>query len=489
MFVERSRIPLRTIVLFMGDIFCMFASLALATLIRLGEGAQIYLYDHRWPLLFSLGIYLLVYYIGGMYERQAMARQRGIFIPILINASIALLLIIIAFYAQFALLIGRGVLFIAFALVVASTWGVRHIYQESISSRWFTRNVLVVGTFKEARLIAALMKERSDPDFKLVGMVLDQVGSPDAEAHQGIEILGDISHLREYVAARDVETLVVATSLARELKLLQVLRPLRYQGIEILDYAAFYEHSAHEIPLDHIDDEWLMHAAMNASRIHIRNLKRIMDVTIAIVGLIVAAPVVALAALAIRVDSPGPILYRQRRAGQDGEVYTLFKLRSMRTDAESCSGAVWAGKNDPRVTRVGNVLRKSRIDEIPQLINVLRGEMSLVGPRPERPEFIDELAERIPFYRERLLVPPGITGWAQVNFPYTASIEASLRKVQFDLYYIKHMSLFLDIIIVLRTLKTILVGLRHSEDQEPSLVLDAKLAKKLAISLEEQHSP
>jgi lipopolysaccharide/colanic/teichoic acid biosynthesis glycosyltransferase len=214
-----------------------------------------------------------------------------------------------------------------------------------------------------------------------------------------------------------------------------------------------------------------------------------MDIFTAVIGLILSAPVVALAALAIRLDSPGPILFRQRRAGQDGEVYTLYKLRSMRTDAETASGAVWAGKNDPRVTRVGNVLRKSRIDEIPQLFNVLRGEMSLVGPRPERPEFIDELAERIPFYRERLLVPPGITGWAQVNFPYTASIEASLRKVQFDLYYIKHMSLFLDVVIMLRTLKTILVGLRHSEDQEPSAIVDARLAKKLAVPLEEQHSP
>jgi lipopolysaccharide/colanic/teichoic acid biosynthesis glycosyltransferase len=140
----------------------------------------------------------------------------------------------------------------------------------------------------------------------------------------------------------------------------------------------------------------------------------------------------------------------------------------MKADAEIMSGAVWAGKYDKRVTRVGRFLRKSRIDEIPQLVNVLRGEMSLVGPRPERPEFIDALAQSIPFYKERLLVPPGITGWAQINFPYAASIKAARRKLQFDLYYIKHMSLFLDVLILLRTFKTILVGLRYSEDEEAS---------------------
>jgi lipopolysaccharide/colanic/teichoic acid biosynthesis glycosyltransferase len=152
--------------------------------------------------------------------------------------------------------------------------------------------------------------------------------------------------------------------------------------------------------------------------------------------------------------------------GLDGTVYTLFKFRTMRQDAESGSGAVWSQRYDSRVTRVGRLLRKWRIDEIPQLINVLRGEMSLVGPRPERPEFVETLAKAIPFYKERLLVPPGITGWAQVKYPYAASVDAARRKLQYDLYYIKHMSFFLDVLILLRTFKTIIVGLRHSEEEE-----------------------
>jgi lipopolysaccharide/colanic/teichoic acid biosynthesis glycosyltransferase len=206
-----------------------------------------------------------------------------------------------------------------------------------------------------------------------------------------------------------------------------------------------------------------MSAAMNSSVIHIRKIKRMMDLTVAVTGLLLSLPISLLAALLIRLDSPGPILYRQRRAGLDGRPYTLYKFRTMKHNAEAESGAVWADKFDDRVTRVGKFMRKWRIDEIPQLINVLRDEMSLVGPRPERPEFIDTLAAAIPFYRERLLVPPGITGWAQVKYPYAASIEASRRKLQYDLYYIKHMGFSLDLVILLRTFKTIIVGLRHVE--------------------------
>jgi len=207
-----------------------------------------------------------------------------------------------------------------------------------------------------------------------------------------------------------------------------------------------------------------MHAAMNSSRIHIRKIKRIMDLAAALIGLLLCAPIALVVAPLIWLGSKGPVLFRQRRAGLDGRPYTLYKFRTMKVDAETDSGAVWAGKVDNRVTRIGKYLRKSRIDEIPQLWNVLVGNMSLVGPRPERPEFIDSLAEAIPFYRERLLVHPGITGWAQVVFPYAASIESSRKKLQYDLYYIKHMSFFLDCLIILRTVKTILVGLRHSEE-------------------------
>jgi lipopolysaccharide/colanic/teichoic acid biosynthesis glycosyltransferase len=189
-----------------------------------------------------------------------------------------------------------------------------------------------------------------------------------------------------------------------------------------------------------------------------------LDVVVAVAGLVATAPLCLLAAGLIKLDSSGPVLYRQQRIRRGGLPYTLLKFRTMRLDAEAGSGAVWADRRDARVTRGGRILRQFRIDEIPQLINVLKGEMSLVGPRPERPEMVETLAAQIPFYRERLLVPPGITGWAQIRFPYAASIEASRRKLQFDLYYIKHMSFLFDLQILLQTFRTIIEGSRHSED-------------------------
>lgn len=468
-FERRQMISLRVVALALGDASCVALSILLAAHLRLGvEQALIYLDANTFPLLIFMGVVLLVYYIGGMYERQAMAQKNGIMLPALLCTSISVIIVILIFYAKFDLLIGRGVLLIAAALIFASTTSLRFAYRAVAGYSFFVKNAVVVGEGKDAASIIRLFQESGESSYRLQGVVTDTKGKA-GDLLQSVPIIGQVHSLRDLAKYYRIETLIVATSMAREPKLLKILRPLRYAGIEILDYASFYEQIAQEIPLDHIDDEWLLHAAMNSSRIHIRKLKRIMDITVAVIGLILSAPICALVTVAIFIDSRGPLFYRQRRAGLDGVEYTVLKFRTMVADAEAQSGAVWAGKNDIRITRVGSFLRKSRIDEIPQLINVLRGEMSLVGPRPERPEFIEDLARQIPFYQERLLVPPGITGWAQVRYPYAASIAASRRKLQLDLYYIKHMSLFLDITILLRTFKTILVGLRHSEDESVSM--------------------
>jgi exopolysaccharide biosynthesis polyprenyl glycosylphosphotransferase len=468
MFFERRHIlSLRFAALFVGDIVCVMASMALAARVRLGPdlGGE-YLLDNRYALLSLLGTFLLVFYIGGMYERQIMTRKSGILFPAFVTVGISLILIMVIFYAKFSLLIGRGVLFLAAIFVFLSVCGLRYLYRAVAGYSFFVKNALVVGEGRDAASIIRLIQEAGEPNYRLLGVVPHLKGVADAML-ENIPVVGSIADLRHLVKQYRVETLIVATSMAREPELLRVLRPLRYGGVEILDYASFYEQIAEEIPVDHIDDEWLLHAAMNGSRIHVRKLKRIMDVFVSALGLVLSLPLSLLAMLAIRIDSKGPLLYRQRRSGLDGREYIVLKFRTMIAGAETFSGAVWAGANDARVTRVGRFLRLSRIDEIPQLINVLRGEMSLVGPRPERPEFIEQLSNAIPFYQERLFVPPGVTGWAQVKYPYAASIHAARRKLQFDLYYIKHMSLFLDILILLRTCKTILVGMRHSGDDLP----------------------
>lgn len=481
LFERRYRFSLRFAALFVGDVFCLLVAIGLAAWVRLGlDEGLIYLAQNQMALTILVLIGLLVFYIGGLYERSMMADKSGILMPSLACVAISHVLLIVLFYAQFELLIGRGVLL----LIGLFTWllitGLRYLFRAIAGYSFFVKNALVVGEGKDAGSIMRLINGTDEHNYRLLGVVTHTKGKA-GDLIETVPVIGQIGTLRDLVKHYRIETLIVATSLAREQKLLKVLRPLRYSGIEILDYASFYEQIAEEIPLDHIDDEWLMHAAMNSSRIHILKLKRIMDVLVSAIGLIVTVPICFVTTIAIRLDSPGPIFYRQKRAGLDGAIFEVLKFRTMVEDAETGTGAVWAGKNDARVTRVGRFLRKTRIDEIPQLLNVLRGHMSLVGPRPERPEFIKELSNTVPFYRERLMVAPGITGWAQVNFPYAASIQASRRKLQFDLYYIKHMSLLLDTLILLRTFKTILVGLRHSEDDSAHEPAVEKKQPKLEI--------
>ena len=468
MFSRGQTVSWRRTVLLTGDVVVIIASIIGSALIRLspGEGWD-YCLQHLPSLSGSLAIFLVVFYASGMYERQALIRKEASYLLPFVATAVALILIVLAFYARFQLNIGRGVLVLAGGFVFVGSWTMRYIYRQVVRSGVLSRNALIVGEGREVEDVLHLLAHTPDPGLRLLGLVSTRRAT--AGAFVGpVPVVGTVDKLREYVEALDAETIIVATSVTRESSVLRLLRPLRCSGIEVMDVVALHESLAQEIPLDHINDEWLMNAAMNSSVIHVRKIKRILDFSVALLGLVVTAPVFALAALLVRLDSPGPVLYRQRRSGLDGRPITVLKFRTMRQDAEAVSGAVWAGQADARVTRTGRFMRKWRVDEIPQLVNVLRGEMSLVGPRPERPEFVETLAQAIPFYRERLLVPPGITGWAQVKYPYAASIEAARRKLQYDLYYIKHMSFFLDVLILLRTFKTILVGLRHSEAEEPA---------------------
>ena len=273
------------------------------------------------------------------------------------------------------------------------------------------------------------------------------------------------------------------------------LRPVRYRGAAVLDFVTLYERLAHEISIAHIDDAWLFAAAMNSSRFHARWLKRLMDVVAATLLLVpTLLLVLPFAALAIKLTSKGPVFFRQERLGLGARPFMLLKLRTMRTDAEALTGPIWSADNDPRITPAGRYLRKFRIDELPQLWNVLIGDMSLIGPRPEREVFVRELSAKLPLFSERLLVRPGITGWAQVMAPYASTVSDSYRKLQFDLYYAKHMSLFLDALIVVKTVKTMLLG---RERQQGGLAAGMQLEGRLetanipaaAISVSPEEQP
>ncbi len=474
MFHRGTDISLRRTALLAADIAGLAGAVFVAAIWRLGPQAGLaYLEANRIAMLGSCAVFLIVFYASGMYERAALVRKSHSYQLPLIAVAIGTAIIVVVYYAKPDFQIGRGILLAASIFIFFMTWATRHLYSMAVGHGYLSKKALLVGEGHDADRVLSLIRSTTDSGLKVLGIVSSKRVAPGTFI-QDVPVVGSVDKLRELCEAFDVETLIVATSLSRVPTVLRLLRPLRCSGIEVNDYVLIYEMLAQEIPLDHINDEWLMNAALNGSVIHVRKIKRIMDFVISLVGLILALPFCLAAAIMIKLDSPGPVLYRQKRTGIDGYPYMLLKFRTMRQDAEAGTGAVWSTRNDARVTRLGKWLRKWRIDEIPQMVNVLKGEMSLVGPRPERPEFVETLSNLIPFYRERLMVQPGVTGWAQVKSPYASDVEGSRRKLQFDLYYIKHMGFFLDVMILLRTIKTVLVGLRHSEEPSTEQPNDAE---------------
>jgi len=276
------------------------------------------------------------------------------------------------------------------------------------------------------------------------------------KASNGV-IIGDFNQISSICRNTQVDRIVVALDEKRGRFPVEQLLFCRLKGIRVDDGIDFTEQLAGKLSVENLLPSSLIFSDGFKRSAVVKRLKRYMDIVASLLGLIIFLPLSILIALAIKIDSPGPVLYRQKRIGGDGRIFELLKFRSMRADAEQ-NGPVWAMANDQRITRVGRVIRKLRLDEIPQMINVLKGEMSFVGPRPERPFFVEGLKKEIPFYSYRHSVKPGVTGWAQIRYPYGASKKDALEKLKYDIYYIKHMSPIFDLMIILETIKIVLFG-------------------------------
>ncbi len=274
----------------------------------------------------------------------------------------------------------------------------------------------------------------------------------------GGKVLGPLSSLTEVVQATRPHRLVIGMSERRQRMPVVELLDLRFAGYIIEEAATAFEHVCGRVCIRELRPSQLIYSGELGPRTTTLLAQTKSNRLLSALALVVASPVMLLTALAVRLSSPGPILYRQVRVGLDGRLFTLYKFRSMRADAEAQTGAVWASKDDPRITRVGRIIRKLRFDELPQLFNSLIGDMSIVGPRPERPEFVQALSEKIPYYRQRHCVRPGITGWAQINYKYGDTLEDTIMKLEYDLYYIKNMSFRLDSYIVFHTIKAMLLS-------------------------------
>ena len=435
------------------------SAVAVAAYVRLGEGALYILLNNNgvWKTLLVAAVCQVCLYYAELYDLRLVSDRREFFVRI-IQALGSASFILAAVYFWFpGLIIGRGVFMIAALLIFPLVTGWRLAYE------WVSRRVrprerlLLVGTGPSAIALAReIFERRQELGVEIVGFVDSDplmVGSP--VINPGV--IGTIEDIPSIVRARGVDRVVVSLADARGKLPMDKLLEMKLNGVQFDHLASVYENYTGKIAVENLRPSWLIFSPGFAHSRVVSTLKRTMDIGISIVGVVLSLPLMAVIVLAIKATSRGPICYHQRRVGQHGRVFTVHKFRSMRVDAEAATGPVWASQHDPRVTPIGTFLRRSRLDELPQLWNVLIGDMSFVGPRPERPEFVEELTKRIRFYPQRHIVRPGLTGWAQVRYTYGASTEDALQKLQFDLFYIKNLSLPLDLFIILETIKTVIL--------------------------------
>jgi sugar transferase (PEP-CTERM system associated) len=356
-----------------------------------------------------------------------------------------------------SLIIEQGVFFIALFLLLFGLVSRRFGYQVLCRKKILTEKILLVGAGHLATLIADEIQRNLDTGYVVAG-IMDKAGTSNLAVRVGAALYQDEELMCDIAREHGVRKIVVALDEKRGCFPLGALLKCKMLGLSILDGVSFYEALSGKILVERANPSWLIFSDGFRRHLWTRVAKRALDIGLATIGLVLSVPFMAVIAGLIKATSPGPILFRQVRVGQNERHFQLIKFRTMCQDAEKLTGPTWACDEDPRVTPVGRVLRKLRLDELPQFWNVLVGDMSFVGPRPERPVFVEQLKRRLPYYGERHTVKPGITGWAQVNYGYGASEEDALRKLEYDLFYVKNMSLFLDLFIVLKTIKIVLFG-------------------------------
>jgi len=398
-------------------------------------------------------IIMTIMFSLGIYNETIATTLANVIIRLAVSFVIGFVVLSAIFYMFPEFMIWRSVMAGAMVSAFIGVLAAHTIFLRVIDLTPLKRRVAVIGTGGQAARIEAL--ERGGQSFGFIGVGYFAAPGEEAEVPPGCIVPASTS-LADYVTRRNVDEIVIAVQDRRQRLPMEDLVDCGFRGIDITDYLSFWEREAKRVDLDVLPRNWMLFSSsFPGGRLH-QFLKRLFDLTVSLIALMLLLPLMIATAIAIRLDSPGPVFYRQRRAGLRGAPFELLKFRSMRPDAEGDGVPRWAAAQDDRTTAIGAFIRKVRIDEIPQILNVLKGEMSFVGPRPERPYFVEQLAAQIPFYRERFRVKPGITGWAQLNFPYGASVSDARQKLEYDLYYIKHFGLMLDTIIVLQTIRVVL---------------------------------
>jgi sugar transferase (PEP-CTERM system associated) len=389
----------------------------------------------------------------GVYGADSLQSIRVAAARLLVAVSLGTIFLSVVFFVVPALTFWRSNLLYAMLAAAVMLFLLRLLLGKTLGSQIFKRRVVVLGAGARAERLKALSK-KPGAGFVVVGYVAMSEANrtiPEAIARDAIYNLAD------HVVLLNASEVVLALEERRNALPLKDLLRIKTTGVHVNDTSTFLERETGRVDLQSVNPSWLIFSdGFSSGRMLSSMFKRFFDIVASLILLVLTLPLVLLGALAVKLESRGPAFYRQRRVGLYGQGFDIIKLRSMRVDAEVGGKAVWAEKDDPRITRVGRFIRKVRIDELPQCWSVLKGEMSFVGPRPERPQFVEDLEAKLPYYAERHMVKRGITGWAQINYPYGASIEDSRQKLEYDLYYAKNYSPFLDVLILLQTLRVVL---------------------------------
>ena len=392
-------------------------------------------------------------YFNDLYDLQAVARRAELVVRLMQALGMAVLILAVLYFIAPDLSLGRGVLALAAVLMgtVLLAW---RLVVDAAGVFRPVRRVLIVGTGTSGIRLVREILAHPELNLNVLGF-LDEKGENIGRSLVNPGIVGSVAEIEDYVKREKIDSVVLALAERRGIMPTSELLHIKLSGVHVEDSHSLYEKLMGSVMLEKLSPSWLVLSDGFRKDFLLMFTKRLLDLTISLVAVILFSPLLLLISLIIFLESGSPVLFRQERVGLQGRAFQILKFRSMKKDAEK-GGPAWAVEGDDRITRVGRILRRYRLDELPQLINVVRGDMSLVGPRPERPEFVQWLAEKIPFYDERHSVRPGITGWAQIKYQYGSSVEDAKTKLEYDLFYIKHLSIFLDLAIFFRTIQVVL---------------------------------
>jgi sugar transferase (PEP-CTERM system associated) len=449
--------PTRIVGLLLSEIAIIFGAYLLAAFYAT-ETPNLFLFEDGG--LYRIGLVTLCvvggFYLNDLYSQLRVRSKSQLLQQVCFVLGVAFLIQSLLDYLRFSdLTLPKWTMIYGslIVLLVQPAW--RVLYDRVVIRQLARETVLFVGASPVSRMVAEKLTDNPHFGLRVAGFLEDPPVSAEIPPAQ---LLGTIHDLRAVVETLKPQRIIVGMTERRGRLPVHDLLELRFSGIHIEEVQVTYETVFTRVSVKDLRPSQLIFMSDLGPRPQSEVFQSIYSFVIALIGFLIVSPIVLLVALAVRLTSSGPILYRQVRAGKDGKSFTVFKFRSMYQDAEAKSGAVWASKNDPRITPLGRWLRKLRLDELPQLVNVLRGEMVIVGPRPERPEFVKVLVEQIPYYHQRLAVKPGITGWAQINHKYGDTLEDSLFKLEYDLYYIKNLNMTLDLYIMFQTAKVMLLS-------------------------------